>query len=97
MSAGGGCSRTLVGGRVDGRMCDHERDQIADVDHAGRIVERIVVDDEPRMAGAGEHHGQFADGNVLVHGDDVGARHHDALDPAIAQAENILEHGGFGR
>ena len=34
--------------------------------------------------------------NVLLHGDDVGARHHDAFDPAFAQAEDILEHRGFG-
>ena len=49
------------------------------------------------MAGAGEHHDQFADSDVLLHGDDVGARHHDALDPAFAQTENVLEHRRFGR
>ena len=77
------------------RARGHERDQVADVDHAGRIVERVVVDDEPRMAGALEHFDQFAERDVLLHGDDVGARHHDALDPAFAQAEDILQHGGF--
>ena len=47
------------------------------------------------MAGAGEHHDQFANRDVLLHCDDVGARHHDALDPAFAQPENILEHRGL--
>ena len=73
----------------------HERDQIADMDHAGRIVERVVVDHEPRMPGALEHFDQFAERDVLLHGDDVGARHHDALDPGFAQPEDILEHGRF--
>ncbi len=35
--------------------------------------------------------------DVLLHRDDVGARHHDAVDPAFAQAENVLEHRRFGR
>ena len=65
--------------------------------HADRIVERVVIDHEPRMSGAGKHLDQFADGDVLLHGDDVGARHHYAFDPAFAQPKNILEHGGFGR
>jgi hypothetical protein len=60
--------------------------------HADRIIERVVVDHEPRMTGAGKHHDEFADGDVLLHGDDIGARYHDALDPAFAQTENILEH-----
>ena len=65
------------------------------MDHARRIIERIVVDDESRMTGACKHHDEFADGDILLHGDDIGARHHDALDPAFAQAENILEHRRF--
>ena len=65
------------------------------MDHAGRIVERVVVDHETRMAGAGEHFDQLADGDALLHGDDVGPRHHDALDPALAQGEDVLEHRGF--
>ena len=65
--------------------------------HPDRIVERIVIDHEPRMRGAGEQQEQFADGDILLHGDDVGPRHHDAFDPAFAQPKNVLEHGGFGR
>jgi hypothetical protein len=36
------------------------------------------------MAGALEHSHQFADPDVLLHGDDIGARHHDVADPAFA-------------
>ena len=83
------------GGRIERRARGHERQEVADVDHAGRIVERVVVDHETRMAGAGEHFDQLADGDALLHGDDVGPRHHDALDPALAQGEDVLEHRGF--
>ena len=75
----------------------HERNQVADMNHAGRIIERVVVDYEPRMGGDLENANQLADGDVLLHGDDIGARHHDALDPAFAQPQNILEHGRFFR
>ena len=77
------------------RMRRHEGDKIADVDHAARIVERVVVDDEARMRGALENLDQFTERNVLLHGDDVGARHHHAFDPRLAQAQDILEHGRF--
>ena len=57
------------------------------MDHAGRIVERVVIDHESRMCGDLEHANEFADGDVLLHGNDIGARHHDALDPAFAQPQ----------
>ena len=47
------------------------------------------------MAGALEYPHQFAERDVLLHGDDVGARHHHALDPAFAKAENVFQHRGF--
>jgi hypothetical protein len=91
----------LAGLRRDGgagrRPRRHERDQVADVDHAGRIVEGVVIDHEPGMGRVFEHAHQFADGDLLLHGDDVGARHHDALDPEFAQPKDILEHNGFFR
>ena len=55
------------------------------MNHADRVVERVVIDDEPRMAGILEHLQELAERNVLLHGDDVGARHHDVLDPPLAQ------------
>jgi hypothetical protein len=67
------------------------------MDHAGRVIERVVIDHEPGMGGDFEHANQLADRNILLHGDDVGARHHDALDAAFAQPQNILQHGRFFR
>ena len=67
------------------------------MDHAARVIERVVVNDEPRMGGAFEHLDEIAERDVLLHGNDVGARHHDAFDLGLAQAEDVLEHGGLGR
>ena len=66
-------------------------------DHADRIVERVVVDDEARVAGALEHLDQLAERNVLLHRDDVGARHHHVVHPAPAQREDVGEHHAFLR
>ena len=49
------------------------------------------------MRGDFEHLHQLAEGNVFLHRDDVGARDHDVLDPALAQAEDVLEHGALFR
>jgi hypothetical protein len=32
-----------------------------------------------------------------MHRDNVGARHHDIIDPALAQRQDILQHGTFRR
>src|SRR6516225_3227179 len=50
------------------------------------IMKGVVVDHEARMGGVLEHLQQVAQRNVLLHGDDVGSRHHDIVDPALAQA-----------
>ena len=60
--------------------------------HAGRVIERLVVDDEARMRGGLEHLDELAERDVLLHRDDVGARHHDVLDPPLAQAQDVFEH-----
>ena len=49
------------------------------------------------MAGAFEHADQFAERDILLHVDDVGAGHHDVADAALAQAEDVLEHPAFFR
>ena len=83
--------------RVDRGARGHEGDQVADVHHADRIVERVVIDHQARMAGALEHAQQFAERDVLLHVDDVRARDHDVADAALAQAQDILEHAAFVR
>ena len=72
------------------------RHQVADMDHAARIVERLAIDREPRMLGLAEHAHQLGDGHRVLHGDDVGARHHDVLDRELAEARDV-EHGALLR
>ena len=69
---------------------DHVVEEVADVDHAARIVERVVVDGQARMAGALEHLEQFAERDVLLDRDDVGARHHDVVDPGPRRPRMFL-------
>ena len=94
--AGNGFLR-LVLARADRRVAHHVADHVADVHHADRIVERLVVGDEARMAGAFEHLDQFAERDVALHRDDVGARHHDVVDPAPAQRQDVGQHDALLR
>ena len=82
---------------IDGRTRRHEGDEVADVHHAGRIVERLPVDDEARMRRGLEHLDEIAERDVLLHRDYVGARHHHVGDPPLAQAQDVLEHRAFFR
>ena len=59
------------------------------------VIERVVVDHKARMAGAGVDLEQFAERYVLLHRDDVGARHHHVHGLALAQAKDVAEHGAF--
>ncbi len=49
------------------------------------------------MTGTFEYFHQFAEGDIPLHADDIGARHHYVQHAALAQPENVLEHGAFGR
>ena len=87
-------------GRVSSPALGRSRDprhQIADVDHAARVVERLVIDRQPRMLGLAEHAHQLIDGDRVVDGDDVGARHHDVLDRELAEAQDAPEHAALLR
>jgi hypothetical protein len=81
--------------RTDGRARRHEADQVADVHHADGLVERVVVDDEAGMGRVLEHLDELAERNVLLNRDDIGPRHHEVVEPALAQAQNVLEHPAF--
>jgi hypothetical protein len=83
--------------RVDRGARRHERDEVADVHHADGVIERIVVDDETRMAGTLEDAHKFTDRNVLLHIDDVGTRHHHVANPNFAQTQDVLEHAALFR
>src|SRR6266571_5046499 len=47
------------------------------------------------MRGDLEKFDKFAERNVLLDGDDIGARHHDSFDSGLAEPEDVLEHCGF--
>src|ERR1017187_641721 len=49
------------------------------------------------MRGALERADEFADFDVLLHGDDVGAGDHNVADAALAQPQDVLEHPAFFR
>ena len=49
------------------------------------------------MLGLAEHAHQLIDGERVVNGDDVGARHHDIFDREIAEAQNAPEHAALLR
>ena len=40
---------------------------------------------------------EFAESNVALHGNDVGAWNHDIHDAPFAQTEDVLEHDALGR
>jgi len=67
------------------------------MDHAHRVVERIVMDGEPRMAGIGEELQQVAERDILLHGDDVRARHHYVADTPLPERQDIAQHRALGR
>ena len=73
----------------------HVVDEVADVDHAARVVEGLGVDRQARVACGAEDPQEVAQRGLDRHRDDVGARHHDVVDPMGAQAEHVLEHRPF--
>ena len=61
------------------------------------IVEGLVVDHEARMRRAFEQAHQFAERNVALDRDDVGAMDHDVGDAPFVQAEDVAQHGALDR
>ena len=80
-------SETRIGGEED--------NEIADVDHAARIVERLVIDGQAGMAGVAKAVEHLAQGRVERERDDVRARHHHVLDPDFVQRQHVLEDGAL--
>ena len=74
-----------------------EDDEVADVDHAARIVERLVIDRQARVAGGAKAIKHFAQRGIERKRDDVGARHHHVLDPHVMKREHVLEDGALLR
>ena len=64
---------------------------------ADRVIERFLIDHEPRMTRALKYLQEFAERDLVRHRDNVGARHHHVLDALFAQPENILEQRSLGQ
>lgn len=69
-----------------------EVEEVPDVDHPARVVERLAIDRQARMPGGAEQRQQVAERRIRRDRDDVGARHHDVGDAALAQAQHVREH-----
>ena len=65
---------------------------VADMDHAGHIVERLAIDDEAGMAGFEESLDQLVEADGGRHRIDIGARHHDVIDRHFAEFEEVADH-----
>ena len=72
-------------------------EEIADVDHAARIIERVAVHGQARVAGGAEDAQHLAQRRVDIDRDDIGARQHHVLDPELVQAEHVFQHDAFLR
>ena len=84
-----------LAGVGDARARGHVGQQVADVNDAFGIVEGFVVDHQTRMRRAFEQAHQFAERNVALDRDDIGAMNHHVGDAPLVQAENIAQHGAL--
>ncbi len=70
-------------------------ENIADMDHAARVVQRFGIDRHTRMAGFFEKLQHFPERRGNFHGLDVGARNHHVFNADFAQAQDIVQHRLF--
>ena len=69
--------------------------QIANVDHALRIIQRLVIDRHARTPGFLKEDQRIADRHILIETVDVHTRDHDIFDPNLAETQDIVEHRPF--
>ena len=70
-------------------------DHIADVNHAARIVQRLVIDRHAAVAVRLEQFQQFAERRLLVDGIYFCAGNHHVVDAHLAQPQDIMQHGAL--
>ena len=66
---------------------------VLDVDHADRVVQRLAIDRQTGVAAAGHRIDDLGEAGLAFDGDDVGARHHHVFGGAVAQLEDVGEKG----
>lgn len=72
--------------------------QIANVDHALRIIQRLIINRHAGAPGFLKEDQSFADGHILVETVDIHAWDHDIFDPNLPETQDIVQHSPlFGR
>ncbi len=66
-------------------------EQVADMDHADDVIERLAVDRHSRVPLALEQAGELVEIQRGGGGDDVGARHHHVIGRGAAQAQHVAD------
>ena len=83
-----------------GRRCrarGKDREHVLDVDHAGHIVEIVAIDGQAAVPRLREGRHQIGERDILGHRDDFAARHADVADRALAEVEEVAQHGALDR
>ena len=80
---------------VSGRFCrfSETAQQVLDVNEPDRIVQRLTKDGKAGMSAGAKNRQKFRQAHADLDRLDVGARQHDVLDPRLAQAKDVAEHG----
>ena len=78
--------------RVRGRFLREPAKQILHMDHAARIIQGLAEERDARNAGLAECAQQLRQAVALLEGDNVGAGHHDVIDPRAAEAQQPAQH-----
>ena len=60
--------------------------------HTDDIIKAVAIDRQTRMPNPRHQFNHFGQGGTLGHGDNVGTRHHDVLDPRLAELEQVEQH-----
>ena len=84
-----------LAGLADARLRGHEGEQVADMHHAFGVIQRLVVDHKSGMRRAFEQAHQFAERDVALDRDDVGAMHHDIGNAPLVQRQDVAQHGAL--
>ena len=83
--------RVRSGDQSKPRIGCEKDEKIANVNHAARVVERLLVDRQSRVAGGAKQVQHLPQRGVYRDRDNVGARQHHVGDPDVVQRQHVLE------
>ena len=67
------------------------------MDHPPWIVQRFRINRQPRMPRRPEDPQQITKPRINRHGNNIGARHHDVVNPLRPQPQHVLQHFPLAR